>query len=52
MKNHLTKVINGMTFKWATREFSKDFAKKKAYEFRKQGFYARVIDECVYICSK
>lgn len=50
--SHLTKKINGKTFNWATREFSKAFANKKASEFRKQGYYARVIDECVYICSK
>lgn len=52
MKNHLTKTINGKSFTWATREFSKNLANKKASEIKKQGYYARVIDECVYVCKK
>lgn len=52
MKNHLTKTINGKTFKFATREFCERQAKEKSIEFKKQGYYTRVINECVYICSK
>lgn len=52
MKNHLTKTINGKTFNFVSREFSKEFASKKASELRKNNNYVRVIDECVYVCSK
>lgn len=52
MKNHLTKSINGKSFNWATREFNKELAGKKAKDFKNNGYYVRVIDNCVYVCSK
>ena len=60
MGNHLEKKINGKTFKWVSREFNRSFAEKKAEEYRKKGYYARVISDStskrgnyhVYICKK